>query len=106
MSCALPIALGLLAYKKTWTQMGPWDLGAWFPVFAVLSILGVVLIFLIGIQPPNDKALWITVGVLIVTAVIWYGFERKRFKGPPIGEAIARRQAVIREAERAVGEIK
>jgi amino acid transporter len=105
LSCALPIALGLIAYKRTWTQMGPWDLGAWFPVFAVASILGVMLIFIIGIQPPNDKALWITVGVAVVTAVVWFGFERKRFKGPPIGEEIARRQAAIRAAERAVGEI-
>jgi hypothetical protein len=32
--------------------------------------------------------------------------ERRRFKGPPIGEEIARRQALIREAERAVSEIR
>ena len=105
-SFCLPITLGLIAYKKTWTHMGPWDLGAWFPVFAVLSILATALIFVIGIQPPNDKALWITVGFLALTAVVWFGFERNRFKGPPIGEEIARRQAVIRDAERAVGEIR
>lgn len=105
-SFCIPITLGLFAYKKTWTQMGPWDLGDWFPVFAVLSILSTVLIFFLGVQEPNDKALWITVGFLVLTAVVWFGFERKRFRGPPIGEEIARRQAVIRDAERAVGEIR
>ena len=57
---AIPIALGLIAYGRTWTRMGPWDLGG--PLFrlfvAILSILSALLIFFIGIQPPNDWALW------------------------------------------------
>lgn len=100
----VPITLGLIAYRRTWTQMGPWDIGGWFPVFAVLSILSMILIFVIGVQPPNDAALWITVAFLALTAVVWFGFERRRFKGPPIGDEIARRAREIAEAERAVGE--
>ena len=36
--------------------------------------------------------------------VIWFGLERRRFPGPPIGDMIAKRQAEILAAERAVGE--
>ena len=102
-SFAIPIALGLMAYGKTWTKMGPWDLGA--PIFklvAVLSILSALLIFFIAVQPPNDWALWITVGFLISTAVVWVAFEQRRFKGPPIGDQIAKRQAEIAAAESAI----
>jgi hypothetical protein len=64
-----------------------------------------VLIFVIGIQPPNDWALYITVGFFILTGIVWFAFENRRFQGPPIGELIAERQALIRAAEKAVGEI-
>jgi hypothetical protein len=63
-----------------------------------------ILIFVLGIQPPNDWALYITVGFLIVTAIVWFVFEQRRFKGPPIGDEVAKRQAEIAAAERAVGE--
>ena len=36
--------------------------------------------------------------------VTCFGFEQRRFKGPPMGEIIAARQAAIAEAEKAVGE--
>ena len=63
-----------------------------------------ILIFVIGIQPPNQWALYITVGFVVVTAVIWVAFENRRFQGPPIGDMIAKRKAVIEAAEKAVGE--
>jgi len=86
--------------------MGPWDLGrAGYTLFAILSIISMILIFVIGIQPPNDWALYITVGFFILTAIVWFVFENKRFRGPPIGDMIAKRQAEILAAERAVGEI-
>ena len=51
------------------------------------------LIFVIGIQPPNDWALYITVGFFILRAIVWYAFQNRRFKKPPIGDLIAERQA-------------
>jgi cytochrome c-type biogenesis protein CcmH/NrfF len=85
--------------------MGPWDLGEpLFKLVAVLSILSAILIFFIGVQPPNGWALWITVGFLILTGVIWVVYEQRRFQGPPIGDMIAKRQAAIAAAEKAVGE--
>ncbi len=105
-SFTIPIALGLFAWGTSkWDKMGPFDLGAGvFKLFAILSIIAMVLIFVIGIQPPNDWALYITVGFLVLTAIIWFGFEARRFQGPPIGDEVAKRAADIAAAERAVGE--
>ncbi len=104
-SFAIPIALGLFAFGTAkWPRMGPWDLGRGvFSLFAVLSILAMVLIFVIGVQPPNQMALNITIGFLVVTAIVWLAFERRRFQGPPIGDAISKRQAEIAAAEAALG---
>jgi hypothetical protein len=83
--------------------MGPWNLGrGGFSLFAVLSIIAMLLIFVIGVQPPNQAAMWVTLGFLVLTAIVWLVFENRRFQGPPIGEAIARRQAEIAAAEAAL----
>ncbi|HZP20361.1 MAG TPA: amino acid permease [Bauldia sp.] len=107
LSFTFPIVLGLLAWgTPKWDKMGPWNLGRGvFTLFAVLSVAAMILIFIIGVQPPNDWALYITVGFFILTAIVWFAFENRRFKGPPIGDMIARRQAEIAAAEKAVGEI-
>ena len=36
------------------------------------------------------------------TAVVWFGFERRRFQGPPVGQEVERRQAAIDAAEQAL----
>lgn len=102
LSYGLPIAAGLFAYGKSWTKMGPWDMGPAYRVTAVLSILAVVMVFFLGVQPPNGAALWITAAFLVLTAVVWFGFERRRFQGPPVGERVAQRQAEIAAAEKAL----
>ena len=43
-----------------------------YRLFAVLSVLGMALIIYIAVQPPNDKVLWITLGFLVLTAIIWF----------------------------------
>ena len=83
-SYVIPALLGLRAYGRTWTKMGPFQIGGWYRVLSALCALGCLLLIGIGIQPPNDKALWIVLGTLCLTAVIWFGFERRRFKGPPV----------------------
>ncbi len=102
LSYGLPVIAGLFAYGRTWTKMGPWDMGPAFRIVGVLAILAIALIFYLGVQPPNDAALWITGAFLVVTAIVWFGFERRRFKGPPVGDEVARRQAQIAAAERAL----
>ncbi len=106
LSFTIPIALGMLTYGgQKWPRPGPWSLGSGlFRLFALLSVLGMVLIVFIAVQPPNENVLWITVGFLVLAAVIWFAVENRRFAGPPIGNEIVRRQAEIAAAERAVGE--
>lgn len=107
LSFALPIALGFVAIgTPKWSKMGPWSMGVTgYRLVSVLVIVSMAVIFYIGIQPPNDWALPITVGFLVLTAIVWLAFENKRFKGPPIGDEVARRQAQIAAAEKAVGEV-
>ena len=106
LSFALPIGLGLMSIGgPKWPNMGPWNIGvANYKIVAVLSLIAMVLMFFIGIQPPNDWALQITVGFILIALVIWFVFENRRFQGPPIGDQIAKRQAAIAAAEKAVGQ--
>jgi amino acid transporter len=91
MSYTLPTLLGLIAYGRTWTAMGPWSLGGWYRVLAVICLLGCGFLLAIGVQPPNDKALWIVLGSWVLTAVVWFGFMRYRFNGPPQSMLLSQR---------------
>ena len=106
LSFAVPIALGIKAIGTAkWPKMGPWNMGiGTYRLVAVLSIIAMAIIFVIGVQPPNQWALYITIGFLVLTAIVWFAFERRRFMGPPIGDVIAKRQAEIAAAEAKVGE--
>ncbi len=106
LSFALPIGLGLFTIGgPKWPVMGPWNIGTVaYRAVSVLAIGSMALMFFIGIQPPNDWALEITLGFIAIALVIWVVFENKRFQGPPLGDAILKRQASIAAAEQAVGE--
>ena len=106
LSFSLPIALGLMTIGgPKWPTMGPWNIGiGTYKVVASLSLVAMAVMFFIGIQPPNDWALEITLGFIVLALVIWVVFENRRFQGPPIGAEIAKRQAAIAAAESAVGE--
>jgi amino acid transporter len=88
-SYVLPTALGLLAYGRRWTAMGPWHLGPWYRPLAALSVVGCLALIFIGMQPPNEKTAWIVGGALLLMALIWFGGVRSRFTGPP--EALVQR---------------
>jgi amino acid transporter len=106
LSFVIPIVLGMMAYGTAkWPKPGPWAMSAGlFKLTCLLSVVGMAVIFFIAIQPPNDKVLWIVIGFLLLAAVLWFGIENKRFKGPPVGEEIKRRQAEIAKKEAAFGE--
>lgn len=82
-SYVLPIAAGLLAYGRTWTRFGPWQLGAWYRPLAGVSVVGCLFLLVIGVQPPNDLALKIVGGSVVLMVVVWFAGERRRFRGPP-----------------------
>jgi amino acid transporter len=106
LSFAIPLTLGMFAYGSAkWPKPGPWAMSAVvYRLVTLLSIAGMVIIFYIAIQPPNDKVLWIVLGFVALALVLWFGIENRRFQGPPMGDAIAQRAAAIRAAEAAVGE--
>jgi amino acid transporter len=106
-SFIIPIMLGFFFIgTKKWPKMGPWNMGAGlYRLVALLALAAMIVIFAIGIQPPNDWALKITGGFLVLALVFWVVVEAWRFKGPPIGDEIAKRQAEILKAEHEVGEI-
>ena len=82
-SYVLPTVAGLIAYGRTWTRMGPWQLGGWYKPLAVIAAVGCLFLIVIGMQPPNEQAFWIVGGVVVLLAATWFAFERKRFQGPP-----------------------
>lgn len=103
-SYAMPIGAGILVLGKTWTKLGPFNMGGAFRPVASLAVIGTIVLFWIGIQPPNDKVWIITVAMIVLLGIFWFALENRRFQGPPIGDAISRRQAEIKAAEQAVGE--
>ncbi len=105
LSFTVPIALGLIAIGgPKWPHMGPWSMGAGtYKLVAVLSIIAMALLFYIGIQPPNDKALEVTLGFMVLALIIWFAIENRRFQGPPIGDEIKKRMSAIHAAERGGG---
>jgi amino acid transporter len=82
-SYVLPAALGLRAHGRTWTTMGPWDLGRWYRPLAVLCVLGCGVLFVLGVQPPNERNLWTVLGAVAVLACLWTFRDARRFRGPP-----------------------
>jgi amino acid transporter len=103
-SYVLPTALGLFAHGRSWTTMGPWHLGVWYRPLAVVAVLGCALLIVIGMQPPNEKALWTVGGAIVALTIAWFAGERCRFAGPPLGVVDPQRQAAIAAAEKAVGQ--
>jgi amino acid transporter len=83
LSYVLPVAAGFVAYGRCWKRMGPFNLGAWYRPLAAISTIGCCFLFVIAMQPPNEQALGWVIATLVLLLVVWFGFERRRFKGPP-----------------------
>jgi amino acid transporter len=103
-SYLIPTALGFCAYGRSWTKMGPWNIGWSYRPLALACVGGGGLLIAIGMAPPNEKAVWLVAGLALVLTAIWFGWERRRFRGPPQGVMVSERQAAIAAAEAAVGE--
>jgi amino acid transporter len=82
-SYVVPVIAGFFAHGRTWTRMGPWQLGRWYRPLAVVAAVGCVFLIVIGMQPPNQQAFWIVGGAVALLVIVWFGLERKRFPGPP-----------------------
>jgi amino acid transporter len=82
-SYVLPTFLGLLAYGRRWTRMGPWQLGRWYRPLALVAVAGCAGLLVIGMQPPNQIAGGIVGGMVVGLLIGWWGGVRRAFPGPP-----------------------
>jgi amino acid transporter len=106
LSFTVPLVAGLFAYGTSkWPNPGPWSIGTGlYKLVTILAVLGMGVILYIAVAPPNERVLWVVIGFVALALVFWVLVENRRFKGPPVGEEIKRRQAAIAAAEAAVGE--
>lgn len=104
LSYVMTCAAGLKAEMSgAWNHRGPFNLGGLSKLVAVLAIIGCLVLIFVGVQPPNEKVGYLIAAMVVVMVLVWYGGERKRFQGPPVGDAVARRQAQIAAEEKAIG---
>ena len=120
-SYAMPIVAGALARGKTWTEKGSFDLGGLYTLFAVIVVIGTVVVTVAGhafvVSIPATEAvgdvagtsfvpgLWYySAAFMVFLVVLWFGLENRRFAGPPIGDEVKKRASSIAAAERAVGQ--
>jgi len=104
-SMVMPIAAGLLAEGgPKWKEKGPFNLGGFSKINAVLAVIFGIVLAISGFFPPNEKVFYFTIGMIVVMPIVWYGFERNRFEGVPEGDKIVQRQKQIAEIERKYGE--
>lgn len=106
LSFTIPLVAGFFAYGTAkWPNPGPWAMsGGVYKLVTVLSVVGMAVILFIAVAPPNERVLWVVLGFIALALVFWVAVENRRFEGPPTGERIAARKAVIAAAEAAVGE--
>jgi amino acid transporter len=106
LSFTVPLVAGLFAYGTAkWPNPGPWAMSAGvYKLVTVLSVIGMGVILFIAVAPPNERVLWVVLGFIALALILWFTVESRRFEGPPTGERIAKRAAVIAAAEAAVGE--
>jgi amino acid transporter len=84
-SYVMPTVCGFFTIGRTWTKMGPFDLGpGLYKLLAAVSVAGVLLVVWIGVQPPNDKALTVLAAASAVLLAGWWAGMRTRFPGPPV----------------------
>ena len=84
-SYVMPAAAGIMVCGRTWTKMGPFRMPqVMFQTFALVSVLGVLGLVWIGVQPPNGKALGVTLVTTFLLIGGWWLGVRRSFPGPPV----------------------
>ncbi|MEI8177036.1 amino acid permease [Aestuariivirga sp.] len=107
MSYGMPIVAGFFAEGKTWTTFGNFRLGGLSKIFAIIVAIGTIGIIIGGHAfVPSITGdtfvpglIYYTVAFYGLLIIAWFAFEGRRFKGPPMGDEIARRQGEIAKME-------
>jgi amino acid transporter len=77
----VPTVCGLLTYGR-WPQTGPWHLGIWYRPLAAVCVVGCGVLIVVGMHPPNEIALPITIAMTAGLVGLWFGWMRRRFRVP------------------------
>lgn len=86
LSYLMPIAAGLKAESNgAWAHKGPFSLGGASMLVAVLAIIGCAVLIFVGVQPPQEKVLYLMVVMVLALASFWQTMEGNR----PIGWVLA-----------------
>jgi amino acid transporter len=84
-SYAIPIACGVWARRRgVWTERGPWNLGRFSTLNAVLALGWTAAISVAFVLPPNQLAGFTFAGTLALLGLYWGAYMRTRFRGPPV----------------------
>lgn len=85
LSYVMPTLVGALAFGRTWTRVGPFNVGRpAYRALAAASVLGAGLVVWIGVQPPNEKALGVLGAAVVILLGGWWLGVRRHFRGPPV----------------------
>jgi amino acid transporter len=83
-SYVMPLAAGIFAIGRSWTRMGPFDLGRTaYRALAATASIAVLLVIWIGVQPPNQRTLTVIAATLALLGACWWLGVRRSFRGPP-----------------------
>ena len=81
----MPTAAGILAHGKKRNKMGPFDLGGRkYKAIGVITIVGVLALIYAGVQPPNQAALPVTLGTIVLLFIAEHAGVKKKFLAPPL----------------------
>ncbi|CAE6824568.1 hypothetical protein R75465_05988 [Paraburkholderia aspalathi] len=90
LSYIMPTAAGVLAEGRHWSRKGPFDLKSLSRPVGVLAVVGGAILVFTGVRPPNEKVLYLVIGMSVILLLLWWGAGlRNRFRGPPLNDSIA-----------------
>src|SRR6266852_3204365 len=78
-SYVMPTAAALFKSRKRFRER-KYNLGPLSKPSAVIAILGGLVLTSVGFQPPNQAVIKLIAGMLVVMGLVWFAFERRRFK--------------------------
>ena len=85
-SYGLPILARLIVrfrHKGRDTQ-GPWNLGRFSTINAIVAVTWIAFISTLFVLPPNDQAGKVMLGCTVFLVLNWFFIARKRFAGPKV----------------------
>ena len=86
----MPTAAGVLAEGRHWSRKGPFDLKSLSRPVGALAVVGGAILVFTGVRPPNEKVLYLVIGMSVILLLLWWGAGlRNRFRGPPLNDSIA-----------------